>query len=229
MAQLPDIWSIEYGDGIIYGSLCGHNPMCNDETYICFVGNDTFTGFTMLDMGRIASITELAGNSGVQYKFLLGDTFGFGFRQNQTTCTTTLNIRCDPAVQTGTPVVYDDTNFNTQCSMVLAWNSIYGCPFCTPDDYSFVDGDCTNGNTMRHYYWTSSLCVGGSALPADGPVPCTRQVSFNQNSVVIGVVVAVVVVVLVAGAIGFLFYRNKKLTLAYRDLKSHTLPSETDQ
>ncbi len=112
--------SIPYGDSVITFSLCGHNPECDNETYVCMIGNDTFTG--MVDMGRIAAIDELTGHSGLQFTFTYGDTFGF--RANQSACSTVLIARCDPS-STDPPVVYDDSKFSSDCVMVLQWNHMY--------------------------------------------------------------------------------------------------------
>ncbi len=70
------------------------------------------------------------------------------------------------------------------------------------------------------------MCVGGVSLPPEYADSCGKQVTIDYTTLIVGVVIGGVVVVAAIGGIGFLWWRNKKLYVAYRNLHSHNVPME---
>jgi len=212
-------WDITYGDSTIYASLCKHHPMCDNETYVCMIGNDT----NMLDMGRIPAIAELPGSTGVSFTFTYGDVMWRGFGNNFTYCNTVVNMRCDPLQKDSSPVVYNDTDFDSDCVMVIEWAHRDGCPLCSHLDWSYRETACNDGKKTKTFYWTNQMCVDGQTLPEPEISDCQPQVAVNYTTVIVGVVLGVVALVAAAAGIGFLWWRHRKLYKDYSSLQNENV------
>eukprot|EP01119_Soliformovum_irregulare_P019285 TRINITY_DN606_c0_g1_i1.p1 TRINITY_DN606_c0_g1~~TRINITY_DN606_c0_g1_i1.p1 ORF type:complete len:1056 (+),score=151.68 TRINITY_DN606_c0_g1_i1:23-3190(+) len=138
------------------GSLCSNDARClaqGLQSHICLSTN---SNDTVLDIGKIVSMTPVNGSKGIFFEF----------SGPHSRCSTTLSLRCNTAVNVGRP--YISTTFDldaTPCQIDIEWNSRFGCPLCTSLDYNYTDSECQNGVVSRRYYQVNPNCYGGQLLP----------------------------------------------------------------
>ncbi len=87
---------------------------------------------------------------------------------------TNLTMLCDPMVSP--PEGYPKWIATTNCQTLFEWRTLYACPQCSSAHWSWVLGECFNGQHRKVYYWktTPPLCHGGSGLPPDEFIPCSE-------------------------------------------------------
>jgi len=226
LSSFDTAWNVSFGSVDYFGSICSINPSCGDsDTHICLDYPNVTFGFGLLDAGHFVNITEIDGHKGVQFTFTHGDSLGFG---SNVTCSTNVHLLCDPTLSSPAPIVSDSSNFDSSCVIYFAWSARNACPKCTAEDYTYLDGKCKDGYASRKYFWLNSYCVGGADLPSTTTVECPTDVSFKQRTVVIASVLGSVFFVGAVAGIVMLYYRNKKLSVAYNSLRSNTIPLDSD-
>jgi len=129
------------------------------------------------NLGTNIDIYPLEGNKGFNLTYTGGDYGCGGFNR-----VTTVTMMCNPAAGTGVPGAWPNHSKieGPDCHYNILWESVYGCPLCTEDDYTFVYGECKNGFRRMMYQWRTNprACHDGVQLPRDEDVPsqCSAEV-----------------------------------------------------
>eukprot|EP00470_Lotharella_oceanica_P002621 CAMPEP_0170172684 /NCGR_PEP_ID=MMETSP0040_2-20121228/5943_1 /TAXON_ID=641309 /ORGANISM="Lotharella oceanica, Strain CCMP622" /LENGTH=520 /DNA_ID=CAMNT_0010413479 /DNA_START=17 /DNA_END=1582 /DNA_ORIENTATION=- len=104
-----------------------------------------------------------------------------------------------------------DSNGDLSCPLSFNMSSMHACPICTEKDFEKSLSSCKNGEQTYSYYKTVP-CIGDG--PSDGKQSCDS----GYSPTIIGLMsAAIAVAVLVAGGLGYYFYRLRK---KYADVHS---------
>nr|BAK00769.1 predicted protein [Hordeum vulgare subsp. vulgare] len=155
----------------VTGSSCldrDRNPL---NTHICSSGR--VMGAT--DLGRVLSFGY---NTSLYTSFKYGD-MGCGYSYINGTVldavprTTSISLVCDLSQDppTGTPYLVS----STMCHYEFVWPSVYACPLCSSEHYSFLYTQCINNKQQKIYFWKQNpkTCYGGVQLPVMEELNCT--------------------------------------------------------
>jgi len=167
-----------------YINLCGRGgfiPECHDvddvplNTHVCQVLPYGYS----LDVGWSSGYYALppsSGSRGFRIHYDLG-TMGCGPKNNGVAYprNSDLTFVCDPSAGLGVLQNNGSSVENTPCHYSFVWRSLYACPVCTTDDYSFYYTTCNAaGKRTKIYYWTDPiLCHDGVELPPSEQVGCS--------------------------------------------------------
>lgn len=94
---------------------------------------------------------------------------------------TNITFICTPDAGVGFPAKPDEkeTIEGPWCHYDFYWRSLYGCPVCTENDYSFYYTECKDNKRTKVYYWNENprACHDGVELPPNEEVPtnCTAE------------------------------------------------------
>lgn len=92
------------------------------------------------------------------------------------TRSTNITVLCSPDSGIGVP--YPSEPFETEgCVNHFEWKSLYGCPVCLPNDYTFYYTNCENGKQSKVYTWKENprRCHGGVSLPEPEILDCVSS------------------------------------------------------
>jgi len=102
---------------------------------------------------------------------------------------TSFNLIC--ADTTSTKPTY--LNDGVACTATFVWTTINGCPVCTDDDYSRIQGDCVNGKST--FIGKRITLCNGPATRNEGEADCSQAVTFPVFIlIIIGVAIAVIII-----------------------------------
>jgi hypothetical protein len=141
------------------------------NTYVC-LNHSNFA--SIIDIGKIVAFHPINGSQGLMVHY----------SHASSNISTFIEITCAPNIELGSPTLNSPFNFNNLSqninnSINFLWNTKYGCPFCTSNDYKFRDSSCVNGKITRTYYWFNQYCFGGVSLP--NPVSQDCQCLVNNG------------------------------------------------
>lgn len=130
----------------------------------------------------------------------------------------TLHLVCDQGAGIGT--LQDVTPSmagpgQVPCNTTMIWKSLYACPLCHTQDYSYYDGACLADSTaQRTYFWANpKTCSQGAPLPPPQVVSCVPSLVPEGSAVLSKGTIAGIVLVsvlVVSGSIGAILYLIKK-------------------
>jgi len=85
-----------------------------------------------------------------------------------------ITFNCDPSAGVGTPIGGNPLE-GPSCFYNFIWNSTYGCPLCTANDYATTVTECLNGFQTQVYFWRTNpkRCHDGVTLPASQTISCS--------------------------------------------------------
>jgi hypothetical protein len=186
------------------------NPSCANS-YACAEALDG----TYTQLGTSVQIIPLNASSPEPFSISL--SHGPPTAQCANGTAANINFLCDPDAGVGAPTFVSNVN----CIYSFEWVTSSGCPVCQTTDYLTVTGVCAGG--ARAISSTrQSACNGPSSV--DIPSESCSSAEFPTGAVV-GVVIAFVVVVAVAG---FIFWRNRRLSTQYSQLRARSSSISSD-
>ena len=102
---------------------------------------------------------------------------------------TFIHIVCNENAGVGQaqPLVYGHVE-GPKCVYNFYWESLYGCPVCTENDYYFYTTECdvNTGYKLKKYEWTLNpkKCHSGVSLPLDERIPCNSNIYCGEGQYV---------------------------------------------
>lgn len=174
------------GEYYYYINLCGRGNFIGDckdvddiplNTHVCQVLPYGYA----LDVGWSTgyyAIPKNVGEKGFRVHYDLG-TLGCGPKNGGVAYprNSDLTFICDPSAGLGT-LQGSSIVESPPCHYNFVWRSLYACPICTTDDYTFYYTLCgSNGKRNKIYYWKDPvLCHDGAKLPANEEVLASNEV-----------------------------------------------------
>jgi len=155
---------------------CSENPQYSNS-HICQISPNNDTEY---NLGSTLGFSPYypSPSSGVVVE-LTGGTPGVcgGAYGTTKTRNTTILLLCDPSASNdhyGQPQAANEIE-NPTCIYSFTWFSLYACPLCSERDYSYIVGQCKNGQSLVHYFWIENpvRCHGGVTLPKDFNLTCS--------------------------------------------------------
>ena len=140
------------------------------------------------DMGSTISYDASTGN-GIKVMF----STDYRCPNNGGVYNTKIDLRCNPKVGLGKPVILTganpDATVDDVCTTNILWESNVACPVCTMYDYeSVLQPECENGQRKRTWYLKpGATCYPyapmSTSLPQSELVPCTVCAAEDYTTV----------------------------------------------
>jgi hypothetical protein len=123
---------------------------------------------------------------------------------------------CFPNDDGGSPEFHSFTD----CVYNFNWPNSAGCPVCVEDDYLTLRGVCSGGSRIISKT-KQAYCNGPASIDV-----LSEDCSSSEfpNGAIIAIVVAFVVIVAIAG---FVFWRNRRLSVQYSQLRAQADSSQS--
>jgi len=186
-------------------SVCQQLSGACSGSYACYQSLDgSFTS-----IGSTLQIVPQNASSLAPFSILLEN--GPASAQCPNGTSTEIQFLCDPSAGNGVPTFVTSVD----CVYSFNWLTSSGCPVCLDSDYLTVTGVCSGGS--RSISKTrQSFCNGPAAI--DVPSEGCSSAEFPTGAVVAVVIVFVVIVAIA----GFIFWRNRRLTAQYSQLRARS-------